>query len=148
MSYTVQSAAQASLEGETTIKVALEQNLRGTGQFTEIKTLNQTAHEFSTAGEFHYNGGYTPETPNPEGRYRVKLEVTAPNGAKELTRYQEIYYSRGGIQVAPGPVEPSRWLEPGKTYIIPIRVNNISSNHDYHIKNRICILHAEKCFRF
>jgi hypothetical protein len=70
----------------------------------------------------------------------LKLEVTAPNGVKELTRYQDFFYDRSGFKVTPGSVKPLRWLVPGESYTIPVYVRNISSNNDYHVTNGLCIL--------
>ncbi|MGD2093294.1 MAG: hypothetical protein PVH61_44450 [Candidatus Aminicenantes bacterium] len=70
----------------------------------------------------------------------MKLEVTAPNGVKELTRYQDFFYDRSGFKVTPGSVKPLRWLVPGESYTIPVYVRNISSNNDYHVTNGLCIL--------
>ena len=51
--------------------------------YVEIKTLFQGSHDFNTLGDFQHIVTYTPETVHPSGSYRVKLEVTAPNGIKE-----------------------------------------------------------------
>jgi hypothetical protein len=140
LDYSLHSFSGASIAGETTIKLVLEKYNRENSTYSEIKTIFQGIHDYSTNGDFQYSHIYTPETVYPSGYYRLKLEVTAPNGVKELTRYQDFFYQRSGFKVAPGAVKPLRWLVPGESYTIPVYVENVSSNNDYHVTNGLCIL--------
>jgi ligand-binding sensor domain-containing protein len=140
VNYSIHSFSEASIAGETTIKLVLEKYTRENSTYSEIQTLFQEAHDFSTGGDFQYNGSYTPETVYPRGSYRLKLEVTAPNDVKELTRYQDFYYNQSGFKVTPGGVKPSKWLVPGESYTIPVYAGNVSTNNDYHVTDGLCIL--------
>jgi len=88
VNYSIHSIANASIAGETTIKLALERYTRENSAYTEIQTLYQGTHDFSTGGDFQYNGSYTPETIYPRGEHRLKLQVTVPNtcGCKSFCR--------------------------------------------------------------
>jgi hypothetical protein len=140
LNYSLHSFSDLALAGETTVKLALERYNRENSTYSEIQTLFQGTHDYSVNGDFQHTGNYTPETVYPSGQYRLKLEVTAPNGVKELTRYQDFFYDRSGFKVTPGSVKPLRWLVPGESYTIPVYVRNISSNNDYHVTNGLCIL--------
>jgi hypothetical protein len=83
VNYSIHSFSEASIAGETTIKLVLEKYIRENSTYSEIQTLFQGTHDFSTGGDFQYNSSYTPETVYPRGSYRLKLEVTAyPEGLK------------------------------------------------------------------
>jgi len=133
--YSIQSKfVSAPLPGNSTIKLVLEKYNRETSQYEEIKILKEEAHDFYSNGDFHFTGTYTPETVHPYGRYRVKLEVTAPNGIKEEERYQNFIYGRSGFSVSLEKM-PQRLLVPGESYTIPIIITNISPTFNYTVKN-------------
>jgi hypothetical protein len=73
-----------------------------------------------TNGNFYYNGIYTPGSIHSNGWYRLKLEVTAPNGLKEAMRCQYFSYDRSGFTVIPGKIQQNgiiaAKLIPGQTY--------------------------------
>jgi hypothetical protein len=78
------------------------------------------------------------------GEYRLKLEVTAPNGLKEPTRYQYFHYDRSGFTVTLGKIQvegglPATRFISGQTYTIPIKVKNQPRNN-YDVKNGSCTL--------
>ncbi|MGD2092953.1 MAG: hypothetical protein PVH61_42715 [Candidatus Aminicenantes bacterium] len=83
LDYSLHSFSDLALAGETTVKLALERYNRENSTYAEIETLFQGTHDYSTNGDFQHTGTHTPETVYPSGQYRLKLEVTAPNGVKE-----------------------------------------------------------------
>ncbi|MGD2092848.1 MAG: CARDB domain-containing protein, partial [Candidatus Aminicenantes bacterium] len=143
--YSIQSKFVSSpLPGNSIIKLVLEKYNRETSQYEEIKILKEEAHDFYSNGDFQFTGTYSPETAHPYGRYRVKLEVTAPNGIKEQERYQNFYYERSRFSVNLEKVPQSR-LVPGESYTIPIKITNISPDFNYTVKNGTytVVLHSE-----
>ena len=118
------STIKLSLEKGTTQGNTLPQN----SEYTEIKTLFQTTHDFMANGNFHYSGAYTPQPIHTAGWYRLKLEVIAPNGVKEANRYQYLSYKKSNFNVDPGTLQtagsPLKYLIPGASYTIPIKIKN------------------------
>jgi hypothetical protein len=138
--YSIQSKyVSTPLQGNTTIKLALEKYSRASNQYEEIKILKEEEYDFNANGDFQFAGIYTPETVHPYGRYRLKLEVTAPNGIKEQERVQEFMYGRSGFLVSLEKMPQSR-LVPGESYTIPIKITNFGSTNNYTVKNGTYVL--------
>ncbi|MCP5053186.1 MAG: hypothetical protein GY940_38835, partial [bacterium] len=111
-------------------------------QYAEIKTLCQAEHDFINNGNFQYSGTYTPQPVFPGDWYRMKLEVTAPNGVKEKLRYKYFYYSSSRFSVSPGFIrkedgKKAAHLVPGETYHLRLSLNNpvLDWNRAYDVKN-------------
>jgi len=132
------------LPGNTNLKLTLEKRNSQDSQYTEIQTLYQVDHDFNQSSLFQYNGSYTPSSAHPTGSYRLKLEVTAPNGLKEPLRYRQFYYHPSGFAANLGKIRddtgaPATRLISGQTYTIPIAVKNLSG-YNYEVKNGSCTL--------
>ena len=138
--YSIQSKfVSTPLPGNSTIKLTLEKYSRASNQYEEIKILKEEAHDFNANGDFQFPGTYTPETVHPHGSYRLKLEVTAPNGIKEQERVQEFMYGSSGFLVSLAKMPQSR-LVPGESYTIPIKITNFGSTNNYTVKNGTYVL--------
>jgi hypothetical protein len=135
------------IPGISTIKLSLEKGtsqgntLPQNSEYSEIKTLYQATHDFMANRNFHYSGAYTPQPIHPAGWYRLKLEVTAPNGLKETNRYSYFKYFQSSFDVDPGTLKQGasllKYLIPGASYTIPITIKNpsIVGYHTYDVKN-------------
>ena len=148
LNYEISSHSLANpLTGNSTIKLSLEKQITdGAGipqnaEYSEIKTIYETTHDFLSNGNFYYSGVYTPQPIHPGGWYRLKLEVTAPNTLKESNRYNYFYYFQSGFNVSLGPINQDgksfKYLIPGASYTIPIKIKNppINAFHTYDVKN-------------
>ncbi|HLP48968.1 MAG TPA: hypothetical protein VK469_23710, partial [Candidatus Kapabacteria bacterium] len=135
------------LPGNSTIKLSLEKQINEengipqNAEYNEIKTIYETNHDFLTNGNFNYSGVYTPQPIHPGGWYRLKLEVTAPNGLKETNRYNYLYYFQSSFNVGLEPINQEgksfKYLIPGASYTIPIKIKNppIDAFHTYDVKS-------------
>ncbi|MCU0286489.1 MAG: hypothetical protein MUF15_08815 [Acidobacteria bacterium] len=67
----------------------------------------------------------------------MKLEVTAPNNLKETNRYNYFYYFQSNFNVGLGPINSSKYLIPGASYTIPIKIQTppIDAFRTYDVKN-------------
>ncbi|MCP4152718.1 MAG: hypothetical protein GY757_33605 [bacterium] len=144
--YTVNSAfTDTPQPGNTTIKVVLEQAGARYAEYNEIETLYQTTHDFTTANTFAYDTTYTPPEVLPNGYYRLKTEVTAPNGLKEKALYQDFRYERSGFNLLVNSLQKNgetvENLIPGESYNIPISIKNPSTpDQSYDVKNGYCTI--------
>ncbi|HLP61017.1 MAG TPA: hypothetical protein VK186_19395 [Candidatus Deferrimicrobium sp.] len=147
LNYEISSHYLPNITGNSTLKLSLEKQIHeGTAipqsaEYSEIKTIYETTHDFLTNGNFYYSGVYTPQPIHPGGWYRLKLEVTAPNGLKETNRYNYFYYFQSSFNVGLEPINQDgklfKYLIPGASYTIPIKIKNppIDAYHTYDVKN-------------
>jgi hypothetical protein len=139
--YSIQSNfVSTPLPGDSTIKLALEKYSRESNQYEELKILKEEAHDFYSNGDFQFTGTYTPETVHPYGSYRLKLEVTTPNGIKEQARYQSFSYDRSRF-FALFACPLLSFFFYGKTSGIPVSMEpptNTTINHSYPAAGRNC----------
>ncbi|HLP46035.1 MAG TPA: hypothetical protein VK469_08815, partial [Candidatus Kapabacteria bacterium] len=123
LNYEVSSHYLLNIAGNSTIKLSIEKQINEengipqNAEYSEIKTIYEATHDFLTNGNFHYSGVYTPQPIHPGGWYRLKLEVTAPNGLKETNRYNYFYYFQSNINVGLGSINQEgqsfKYLIPG-----------------------------------